>query len=785
MKQNIFLKIKLFTLVVALLFSTLLAFPVSAINVSKASTKTERSIVSEDSYIRGAYEKHFIMSDGTMMATTYAEPVYYRCDNQWVEVDNTLTLTNDVYKNINNKKFNVEFAQKAGNGNVVSISSGEYSISWTIDALEKNISANKVSDLSLKDGMVYSRKTLSTDSSIRVDNNQALRTSLTEAEQKFYAVKSESAVSYTNAFGNDSEIDLRYKVSHNKVKEDIVLNKETDLSSFVVTINTGGLKAILNDDNSISFFNKDGKTIFNMYAPYMYDTVGETLFDIDVVLEESDDGYTIEITPDFDWLTDDERVYPVVLDPTLVVGHSSTNWSDTYVHSGDTAGDHNSEVNLKVGYIDSVEHLAYVKVNTMPTIINNAEIFYAELAMSLYAGTSSGGPFSIYRVNTAWDENTITYSNKPSSVTLLESGVPCDTSYYGGYIVEFEVTSTVRSHYLGSLNNYGFMVKYDSGVTGDYNYFYSSNNTNNKGPVLTVYYNPRNESETNNLPIVADELTISDLTGHDSLVVGTLSSVNDVDYFKVQPKRHGRIMFYLVNPSGYSYDLTIYKNDANTLVNYDYSSISSYDVSYSFKATKGSASSGVCDTYYAKVSAGGSSVSTNSYRLYVFYVTDYADLGWTYPLDMDAVGITSPVGFRTVDGVSGYHTGIDIPQNENEKVYSVCSGTVLTVGNDSSMGNYIKIMSDDVDPFTGENYIITYMHFYNAPNDGENGLIESGQRISEGQKIGNVGRTGSSTGFHLHIEITDSGQKSQYVLTDYINPVDVFENSAPLVGDLY
>ena len=113
MKQNIFLKIKLFTLVVALLFSTLLAFPVSAINVSKASTKTERSIVSEDSYIRGAYEKHFIMSDGTMMATTYAEPVYYRCDNQWVEVDNTLTLTNDVYKNINNKKFNVEFAQKA------------------------------------------------------------------------------------------------------------------------------------------------------------------------------------------------------------------------------------------------------------------------------------------------------------------------------------------------------------------------------------------------------------------------------------------------------------------------------------------------------------------------------------------------------------------------------------------------------------------------------------------------------------------------------------------------
>ena len=45
--------------------------------------------------LRGEYEKHFRLSDGTFLAAEYSIPVHYNADGVWKDIDNTLTYSND------------------------------------------------------------------------------------------------------------------------------------------------------------------------------------------------------------------------------------------------------------------------------------------------------------------------------------------------------------------------------------------------------------------------------------------------------------------------------------------------------------------------------------------------------------------------------------------------------------------------------------------------------------------------------------------------------------------
>ena len=90
----------------------------------------EPVIVEEDIDLRGAYEKHFIMSDGSTMAVLYNEPVHYEEDGQWFEIDNTLVETKGGGRIANVKGLeNVSFSQEPSQELVV-IEKDGYTISW-------------------------------------------------------------------------------------------------------------------------------------------------------------------------------------------------------------------------------------------------------------------------------------------------------------------------------------------------------------------------------------------------------------------------------------------------------------------------------------------------------------------------------------------------------------------------------------------------------------------------------------------------------------------------------
>lgn len=93
-----------------------------------------------------------------------------------------------------------------------------------------------------------------------------------------------------------------------------------------------------------------------------------------------------------------------------------------------------------------------------------------------------------------------------------------------------------------------------------------------------------------------------------------------------------------------------------------------------------------------------------------------------------------------------FHTGIDITKDPNTQINSICDVTSseFYCGWDDSEGFYVHV--DDVE--TG--LFIRYMHMNSR--FGTNQVTS----VNQGERIGNVGTTGESTGYHLHIDIRDA-----------------------------
>ncbi|HSH52281.1 MAG TPA: peptidoglycan DD-metalloendopeptidase family protein, partial [Bacteroidales bacterium] len=91
------------------------------------------------------------------------------------------------------------------------------------------------------------------------------------------------------------------------------------------------------------------------------------------------------------------------------------------------------------------------------------------------------------------------------------------------------------------------------------------------------------------------------------------------------------------------------------------------------------------------------------------------------------------------------HTGVDYAAPAGTPIYSIGDGTVIRKGYTKSAGYYIKIRHNSV-------YTSGYNHLSRYPKG-----IKKGQRVSQGQIIGYVGRTGYATGPHLDFRVWKNG----------------------------
>ncbi len=105
-------------------------------------------------------------------------------------------------------------------------------------------------------------------------------------------------------------------------------------------------------------------------------------------------------------------------------------------------------------------------------------------------------------------------------------------------------------------------------------------------------------------------------------------------------------------------------------------------------------------------------------------------------------------------GQSPIHHGVDLPNRLGTPVIAAADGTVYYAGSDADRvvgpnanfyGNVIVIQHDMAAPEGG-----TLFTLYGHLNDV---IVQAGQRVTQGQQIGTVGKTGIALWYHLHFEV--------------------------------
>ena len=105
-----------------------------------------------------------------------------------------------------------------------------------------------------------------------------------------------------------------------------------------------------------------------------------------------------------------------------------------------------------------------------------------------------------------------------------------------------------------------------------------------------------------------------------------------------------------------------------------------------------------------------------------------------------------------ITGKPQHHTGIDIPASSGTSILAAKSGVVTTSTYNNSYGNYVVVSHSD-----GTSTLYAHMVRRNC---------SKGDTVSQGQVIGYVGTTGSSTGNHLHFEVRVNGSR--------VDPINYF-----------
>ena len=136
-------------------------------------------------------------------------------------------------------------------------------------------------------------------------------------------------------------------------------------------------------------------------------------------------------------------------------------------------------------------------------------------------------------------------------------------------------------------------------------------------------------------------------------------------------------------------------------------------------------------------------------------VTRTGSAGMIWPLS-GYTRVSSPFGYRICPFHGReLHGGVDIPAPGGTPIMAAKSGVVVLSTYGSSYGNHVAIAHAD-------GMRTMYCHMSSR-------AVSAGQTVSQGQVIGYVGSTGSSTGNHLHFEVWTGSSSSSRV-----NPLNYY-----------
>ena len=415
------------------------------------STSANVQIVEENPNKRTEYSKEFKMNNGLYMAVVYPDAVHYMKDGQWKDIDNTLKLSADGTYTNTAGVWNVQFPQQLSGNNSVSITKDGYTISFAMAGEIVN-SGELMRAASISETLAVSGAQISTARVETVDHSaQKAAAEYPETVPD----KLRSRLAYNEVYQNTNVI---YDLDSNKVKESIVINRyNSALRGYRYTLQVGSLVPVLEDSGQILFFTPDKKdVVMVMPAPYLLDANYAHNNDIQVTLTGSGSTYTLTYRLPQQWLAEEDRAWPVILDPVIEAETNALNIKDRCIAENEE-WPHNHHW-LEAGYdVDNGKTRSYLKFERLPELTSSDVVVGATI--QLYQPTQRINPnmslcVEVHKVTGTWNSQTITWSTQPTFTTTTEDycmvrGTP---RYYG-----WVITDIVRSWYADGNN--GLMFK--------------------------------------------------------------------------------------------------------------------------------------------------------------------------------------------------------------------------------------------------------------------------------------------------------------------------------------
>lgn len=243
----------------------------------------------------------------------------------------------------------------------------------------------------------------------------------------------------------------------------------------------------------------DGEVVASMSVPLMWDSADEPVpVPVAAALEGTGSDRTLVLRPDAQYLADPERVYPVTVDPTVVL----TATGDTWVQSLLNTSSQYTSPELRVGTnnLGLAKARSYVNFD-VSAVESGAEVVDAEVAMTNFAaGSCSGSQIRLSRVTSAWSLTDVTWGTQPTTTTTGASAT--DTAFgatacSGEGVVAFDATQIAQAWVDGTANH-GVQFKADQeGQNASWRKYQSLENGDTaKAPKLTITYNQRPATPT-------------------------------------------------------------------------------------------------------------------------------------------------------------------------------------------------------------------------------------------------------------------------------------------------
>lgn len=388
--------------------------------------------------------KYFKMSDGTIKAAVYKDPVLYQDSaGKWQEIDNTLETSDDENDEISNfngyatksNKFRVKFAKNSNQKKLVSIKMGDYSVSLSL-----------------------LNKTKKNNSSMKQEKKAKIEdlTAASKASQKIY---------YENIL---PDTNIEYIVNGSGVKENIVIKSAQSNYQYSFGIDVKDLTLTLEDDGCI--YAKDvntGKTVFVLPKPFMLDANYEYSDSVSYsISSKNKKKYEITVTADAEWINSSDRTFPVTIDPAIQTEQSNTAMDSVYVASGKPTTNYWHGPMIMVGKessgIGKCQGLLRFDLPSLNRgdVVIDAQLYAAQIKCDAYSNTTPDAAIEVHAVTSSWNKKTVTWNTKPSfeSTTadfeiLKAGGTQQETR-------KWNVTSIVKRWYENtSFPNYGFLFR--------------------------------------------------------------------------------------------------------------------------------------------------------------------------------------------------------------------------------------------------------------------------------------------------------------------------------------